>query len=274
MTEKVYSTAPLPFMGQKRRFLKQFKSELKRDLKSEVYVDLFGGSGLLSHTVKRMYPEVRVIYNDYDNYSQRINSINLTNEIIANLRRILIKLPDGSRIDSPERENVLELLRGYDEKGYVDYLTIGSSLLFSMNYALSLEQLSKQTLYNNIKKEGYNADGYLDGLEVVSMDYKALFDAFKDTEGVVFLVDPPYLSTEIGTYKNYWKLADYLDVLTILDSVKYFYFTSNKSNIVELCNWIDLHPTFKNPFTNAVSCTYNAMPSYNTTYTDMMLVNL
>ena len=30
-----------------------------------------------------------------------------------------------------------------------------------------------------------------------------------------FLVDPPYLSTEVGTYKMFWRLADYLDVLTL-----------------------------------------------------------
>ena len=44
-------------------------------------------------------------------------------------------------------------------------------------------------------------------------DYKEVFKRYKDVPGVVFLVDPPYLSTEVGTYKMYWRLADYLDVL-------------------------------------------------------------
>ena len=34
----------------------------------DIVIDLFGGSGLLAHTIKRERPELKVIYNDYDNY--------------------------------------------------------------------------------------------------------------------------------------------------------------------------------------------------------------
>ena len=51
---KKYTQAPLPFQGQKRRFLKPFKTALESFPADAVYVDLFGGSGLLSHTVKQM----------------------------------------------------------------------------------------------------------------------------------------------------------------------------------------------------------------------------
>ena len=61
---------------------------------------------------------------------------------------------------------------------------------------------------------------------------------YKNVPNVVFLVDPPYLSTEVGTYKMYWKLSDYLDVLTVLNKRDFLYFTSNKSSIIELCEWI------------------------------------
>lgn len=57
-------------------------------------------------------------------------------------------------------------------------------------------------------------------------------------EDTVFLVDPPYLSTDVGTYNMYWKLSDYLDVLTILAGHHFIYFTSNKSSIIELCEWM------------------------------------
>ena len=72
---KIYNQAPLPFQGQKRRFLKSFKEALKSFPSDAVYVDLFGGSGLLSHTVKSVYPEAKVIYNDFDNYSERLKNI-------------------------------------------------------------------------------------------------------------------------------------------------------------------------------------------------------
>lgn len=69
---KTYKNAPLPFMGQKRNFLKEFRRALKSYPDNAVYVDLFGGSGLLSHTVKRFYPDAKVVYNDYDQYSRRL----------------------------------------------------------------------------------------------------------------------------------------------------------------------------------------------------------
>ena len=57
-----YVQAPLPFQGQKRRFLKPFRTALEDFPDDAIYVDLFGGSGLLSHTVKQMYPDAKVIY--------------------------------------------------------------------------------------------------------------------------------------------------------------------------------------------------------------------
>ncbi len=43
--KKIFTTAPLPFMGQKRKFLKQFKPALQNYSPTATYVDLFGGSG-------------------------------------------------------------------------------------------------------------------------------------------------------------------------------------------------------------------------------------
>src|SRR5690606_31268545 len=50
---KNYKQAPLPFQGQKRRFINDFTAALKNYPENTVYVDQFGGSGLLSHTVKQ-----------------------------------------------------------------------------------------------------------------------------------------------------------------------------------------------------------------------------
>ncbi len=58
---KIYNQAPLPFQGQKRRFLKDFKEALKGFPCDAIYVDLFGGSGLLSHTVKSVYPQSKAV---------------------------------------------------------------------------------------------------------------------------------------------------------------------------------------------------------------------
>lgn len=41
-TEKYYQSAPLPFMGQKRMYVKEFREALKQFPEDAVYVDLFG----------------------------------------------------------------------------------------------------------------------------------------------------------------------------------------------------------------------------------------
>ncbi len=68
----MYTQAPLPFIGQKRNFIKQFISILNDNIKTDgegwTIVDVFGGSGLLAHVSKNIKPEARVIYNDYDRY--------------------------------------------------------------------------------------------------------------------------------------------------------------------------------------------------------------
>lgn len=269
--KKVYTSAPLPFMGQKRKFLKQFKEALKSYPADATYVDLFGGSGLLGHTVKSVYPEAKVIYNDYDNFRERIAAIPNTNAILQDLRVILKDCPKDARITGTVKDAVLARLEKADKEGFVDYITLSSSIMFSMKHALNLEQMQKETLYNTVRQSDYNAEGYLDGIEVTSQCYKSLFDAYKHKPNVVYLVDPPYLSTDVGTYKSYWKLKDYLDVLNVLDGTNYFYFTSNKSSIIELCEWIETKTPMSNPFTGATTATMNATVNFQSSYTDIML---
>lgn len=269
--KKNYTAAPLPFMGQKRRFLKDFKTALSNYPKDAIYIDLFGGSGLLSHTVKQVYADATVIYNDYDGFSERLANIDKTNKLIADLRVILKDSPVDKKIIEEFRDKVISRVETEDKSGYVDYITLSSSILFSMKYVLSLEQLKKETLYNTVRQSNYTAEGYLEGLDVVSLDYKELFEKYKNVPNVIFLVDPPYLSTETGTYKSYWKLKDYLDVLQVLDGTTYFYFTSNKSSIIELCEWIETKTPMSNPFTGAERLETKNPVNYQTSYTDIML---
>lgn len=268
---KVYTSAPLPFMGQKRRFLRHFKEALGNYPNDAIYVDLFGGSGFLSYTVKQVYPNAIVIYNDFDNYRQRISNIDKTNQLIADLRDILKDSSTDKRIVGELRDKVLARVELEDKRGYVDYITLSSSILFSMKYVQCFEALQKETLYNTIRQSDYTAEGYLEGLIIVELDYKELFKRYKDTPNVVFLVDPPYLSTDTSTYKSYWKLKDYLDVLQVLDNTSYFYFTSNKSSIIELCEWIETKTPQSNPFNNAYRLETSNPVNYQTSYTDIML---
>lgn len=269
--QRKFTTAPLPFMGQKRKFLKHFTKALENYPHNAIYVDLFGGSGLLSHNVKQLYPQARVIYNDYDNYSERLRNIEKTNALLADFRLILKNHTDDKRIEEPLRSMILDRLKIENELGYVDWISVSSSILFSMKYMLNFEDVSKSTLYNTMRQSDFHATGYLEGVEIVRFDYKQLFDKFKDNNEVVFLCDPPYLSTNVEPYQTDWKMTDYLNVLQVLKDTRYFYFTSNKSSIIELCQWMHDSSGVLNPFQYATTVSMSASASYNATYTDIML---
>jgi len=91
---------------------------------------------------------------------------------------------------------------------------------------------------------------------------------------VVFFIDPPYLSTEASVYENYWRLSDYLDVLQTLKGTSYFYFTSNKSSIVELLEWTERNLSAANPFAGATKKEIHSRINYSSSYTDIMLYKL
>jgi 16S rRNA G966 N2-methylase RsmD len=269
---KKFTQAPLPFMGQKRRFLNQVKAVIDKCPDDATYVDLFGGSGLLSHTIKQQCPKATVVYNDYDNYSLRLQNVVNTNKLIADIRVILANSPKDKKIQEVEKKLILaRVLQEEKTNGYVDYITLSSSILFSMKYMLSYKELEKETLYNCVRLNEYNVDGYLDGLTIESTDYKELFRKYKTAKNVVFLVDPPYLSTDVKAYKSYWKLKDYLDVLDVLEGTNYLYFTSNKSQIVELCEWMANKPALYNPFAGSTTSTVNNQVNFSASYTDIML---
>jgi hypothetical protein len=270
---KQYFSAPLPFVGQKRMFAREFIQVLKRYPDDAVFVDLFGGSGLLSHITKYQKPGASVVYNDFDNYRQRLENIPRTNVLLDKIRAVVASVPRRKFLPKKTKETILRLIEQEEHRyGYVDYITLSSSLLFSMKYATNLEELRKETFYNTVRKCDYNPClDYLDGLEIVSCDYKELFNKYKDMPDVVFLIDPPYLSTEVGTYTMNWGLSDYLDVLQTLVGTNYIYFTSNKSSIIELCDWIGKNNALGNPFIGSEKVEFNAHMNYNSSYTDIML---
>lgn len=256
-------------------FAREFIKVLKQYPEDTVFVDLFGGSGLLSHITKCQKPDATVIYNDFDGYQNRLQHIPQTNHLLADLRKMVEAegIPKHSCIRGELRDRIFARLEQEEhEVGYIDFITISSGLMFSMKYKMSIPEMKKEALYNNLRKSDYPiCEDYLEGITVVSCDYKEVFARYKDVPNVVFLVDPPYLSTDVGTYNMYWRLSDYLDVLTILAGHRFVYFTSNKSSIIELCEWLGRNPTVGNPFQDCHMVEFNATVNYSSHYTDMML---
>lgn len=273
---RVYKCAPLPFMGQKRYFLRDFAEVLERvEGEIDTVVDLFGGSGLLSHTAKRVLPGCRVIYNDFDRYDRRLAAVEDTNSILRTIKERLTGLQANQRLTDEQRADVLAIVEEAQNRlGWVDILTIGRSVLFSGKWVTSLEELRKHTMYNRVRPGAYECEGYLDGLEVVYMDYRDLFEREHGNSRALFVLDPPYLATECGMYECYWKLTDYLNVLRLLRGTKYVYFTSDKSQIVELCRFMADEYGEAAPMYGATVRMRENHLNYNAKYNDIMITKL
>ena len=272
MEKKTYSSAPLPFMGQKRRFVKEFRKVLAEYPDDVTIVDLFGGSGILSHTAKAVKPNATIVYNDFDNFRKRLAHIPHTNALLDKIRPLACCVDKLHRIPNDVRDRIRTLVTEEEQEvGFVDFYTISQSLMFSMKYATNLGEFLKATLYNRMVGNEYNADGYLDGLTIVSEDYKVLFERYKDTPNVLFVLDPPYLSTDVGAYTEYWSLSKYLDVLQLLMSRDFIYFTSNKSQLLELCEWFGKSGLGHNFFDGARRIELPVRVNHSSEYIDIMM---
>lgn len=99
---KLHSNAPLPFIGQKRQVIKYFRQALNHivpdDGQGWTIVDIFGGSGLLAHNAKYLKPQAKVIYNDFDGYSERLKHIDDTNRLRQIIASILADYPRQKRL--------------------------------------------------------------------------------------------------------------------------------------------------------------------------------
>lgn len=245
---KKYTRAPLPFQGQKRYFIRDFAKVVSLYPADTTFVDLFGGSGLLSHTVKYILPTARVIYNDFDNYAARLAAIPETNRLRAEIGDILKDCQPKKRIPEEQRSQILEIIKREEDAGnFVDYKTLSSTILFSASFATDYTDLSKQKFYNQHNPSPLSAEGYLEGVERVSEDYRTLAAKFADDKTAVFICDPPYLSTDCKSYERYWKVIDYLDVVPLLKNRHFIYFTSDKSQVVEIFEAMEKYGA-ENPF--------------------------
>lgn len=276
ITDKIqkYNSAPLPFQGQKRSFVKSFINVISEFRHDCTFVDLFGGSGLLSHTTKFYKPKARVIWNDFDNYLNRLEIIPQTNILIAKLRDYLKDVPDKQRLSIDQKGGVLEIISHHiEEFGNIDFITISSNLLFSGNYVKTFEEFSKETLYCRVTSGQYRCDGYLQGVERESTDYMNLIDRYCNIPNMVLILDPPYLTTDVSSYNDvkYWDLKRYLNILDVIKGYPFIYFTSDKSSIVDVASWIDDRYQESDIFKSAkIAYTKNSV-NHNSSYNDIMV---
>ena len=240
---------PLSFFGNKSKFRLQFTEELRKRYNDKyTFVDLFGGSGFLSYLTKTTFPKARVIYNDHDNYLDRLLNFDITNELLRELKEICEKhgFGDKEKVDAKTKSEMVEIIqKRIDKNMYVDFLTLSSRILFSGSAFNNWEKIKKAYYYNRFGSKELSEDKVIEYLiefediEITHCDYLELFEKFKGKKNIVFFIDPPYLGTNLQTYQMNWTITDFLKVIDLLKEPHWFYFTSSNSIIYYLIEWID-----------------------------------
>lgn len=277
MERKPFKQAPLPFTGQKRMFLTHFEHILTEHIPEDgngwTIIDVFGGSGLLAHTAKRIKPQARVIYNDFDGYTDRLKQINDTNRLRAELFNLVDGIiPKQAKLDKVLKERIINKINAFN--GYKDLNCLASWLLFSGQQVSSLDKLIKQNFYHGIRQTDYpDATGYLDGIEVTRQPFDTLLPQYQQQENVLLLLDPPYLCTKQESYKqaNYFDLIDFL---TLIDMTKppYIFFSSTKSEFIRFIEYkVASQQGNWQAFEGAKRLVMNTVLSHTTEYEDNLV---
>lgn len=235
MALKTHKQAPLPFVGQKRRFVTTFADLLDSNIPDDgagyTIVDAFGGSGLLAHITKRTKPAARVIYNDYDGYTARLAHIDDTNRLRRIIGDLTSHLPRNKPIPPTDREAVRQAIRDFE--GYRDLDCLSSWLLFSGKHAPDLDWLLRTDLYNVVRQSDYPPAGdYLQGLEITHESYTTLLPQYVDDPRCLLVLDPPYICTMQGAYRKagYFGMVEFLRLMRLVRP-PFIFFSSTRSEL-------------------------------------------
>ena len=219
---------PLPFIGNKSKYRGNILQILQTYIpivskQQDFYiVDVFGGSGFCAYLARQVFPDethIHVIYNDYDNYTDRLLKIDQTNRILQQCRDI-VKTPHHKRLTDNEKDACLEVIEREDNP---DIITISSNLSYSANYCTTYDALRKSPFYNFIAKMPYtvHAEEYLQGIDVIHADFQEIITRFID-KPTLFIIDPPYLYSDKSVYNTkYWKLDKYMFLIYMIMNMKH-----------------------------------------------------
>lgn len=250
---RILKKAPLPFQGQKSKWFAQFSQVLDRiEQKAQQLncpvcaIDVFGGSGLLSHWTKRLHPSFTVIYNDFDNYEDRVNHIHDVNLLMDEIHKLF---PDHGRtnrdnkLSPPENIKFCQFLTDY--KGWLDIYCLSSWFRFSGVIARSFDEFLKGDHYIRLPNNRYNeedAKHYLDDITVIhedASDYNKFKQSIKSlippNALTFYILDPPYLYCDKTGYNtSYFRLESTIDLINYFIHEDYFiFFNSFKSGFTE-----------------------------------------
>ena len=222
---------PLPFVGHKGHWASELTEIALKLPKNCTVIDVFGGSGICSYYIKQARPDLAVVWNDYDNYAERLEHAEDTERLRQRLLDLLgVPVRKGTFIpplNDEQRAVVLnECKRLEAQTGFVDYQTL-SRWFYLYPLKADKMRLFSGKMHNRVPVVPIRVDACRSWLREVyrtcfcfsGLDTAIPGDCFvvhpRDfirSQDVLFIFDPPYLGTGCNDYGN-------KDALKILQSI-------------------------------------------------------
>lgn len=253
-----YKRPPLAFNGNKKNMLKLYREALE-DMKcyvnkDTIFYDVFGGSGLLSHETKRLFPHNEVIWNDFDNFQKRLDMLDKTEALRLKIVEIIKDkmFQKQERIKGIVRQKIEKILK---DEGEFDYIQFSSWLKFSGSYAKDCEDFFRAKEFYNRLNYGkvLNKKDYLKGVIRVQKDYRELIKEAKERGNFFFILDPPYIQTDKAHYKGFFGMREFLELIISVEN-PFIFFSSAKSEILHFIDFCKNLQNLQFKSTNLTNC--------------------
>ena len=238
----MFKRPPLQFVGNKYRSRDMFIEQLEK-FKNEdyIFIDLFGGSGYLSHITKKVHPENLVIYNDYDGYKDRVEKVQMTDTIISEIKGKFdaAGVTYGQKASRELSDEIALMLKAKEERGeYVDWMTLSSQLCYTNWICKSYDTMKGHHLHNKLHTRDIKTEGYFDGLNIVKDEWINIWNKYRENENVVWILDPPYPLCAQTQYIGGILMREVLAIIDIMFTAKHvIYFCSDTSGIEDIILW-------------------------------------
>ena len=208
---------PIPYLGNKRRELIHI-SEYEPTVYNKV-VDVFGGSGSISlyylnkGCIVHYNDKIKAIVGFYDilkdekrvpELIEAIKSIPNTDDEYKRLHPLALKTLTENK--DPDLKMISEYLWCFISTG---------SCLFPSYF----KNLRNDNYYANKAKAWLKFPPVVKDLKTTSLDYKELFELYKDDTQAFLILDPPYFSSTCIPYAK-CSIDVYDDILHMLENAK------------------------------------------------------
>lgn len=245
----IYKRAPLPFRGNKTKWIKDLIKYFVNNhdkFKDLVFIDVFGCSGIISSLLAKLYPNNKVIYNDFDYYTKLLTKPNIDrlNELRTKIYNI-IKNEKLAKINDDDCDKIRYLIKryypNYENNNKLKNIFAAWLMFNGTNFKLN------SPFYNRLPKNNYSyvdINDYLpDNVIIEHLEYKDLINKYKPILNKSLLIlDPPYLGTSKEFYNKEWNLKDTYNILNLCIKYKCLLFEANTSNVIRLIKTIDKSP--------------------------------